>query len=378
MKKRMKLRVSSAVDYLTGLLLICIYLQNYNEFLEKILYIPTIIIGIFILMFELSAFGISKKIYVVSCEVLILALINIIFVKNINITFLVKFSCEYLPVALWLLYGKRINNKYWFFISVFITLATVASWLTSYDNYSIMNGLSRNYVSIFLLVSVFIITLIFENKGKNVPIYVPIAYMGFSILAIGRMGILASLLYCVLFSFVYIKRSEKYTRFKIIILLIILILLLMMFVLKYDVFVNKLFSRFFDSTALNSNDGRLRLYLLYLEKMFHNPCYFVLGVKISEITKELNFIQGNLHSSFLQVHASMGIFGLLGIVYYLKKSFLYLFKVKNYYEIIYLIVFLFRISTDYSLCGFITDIILIYYVLMPIAKRKQNVRNTEL
>lgn len=244
-----------------------------------------------------------------------------------------------------------------------IAVITALSWFSSYDNYRIMNELSRNYVSIFLLISVFIITIIYVKKGQDVPVLVPIAYLILSILSIGRMGILSALLYCLLYYIVRVKKNNN-KSFKIFLLFIALMFLFVLFVIEYDVIINQFFSRFVDSTAVNSNIGRSQLYMLYLNKMFQNLGAFIFGVKITEITTVLSFIQGNLHSSIFQVHASLGLLGLLGLVYYLIKTFHYLFKEKNYYEIIFLIVFLFRISTDFALCGFITDTIMIYFVLL--------------
>lgn len=337
------------------------------------MYIPAIVLGLVILLYEISKCRIEKKVYLFASYVVMLALINLFGVKNINFSFIIKFLCEYLPVSIWLLCRRSIHKRYWISISIIIALATAISWFSSPDNYSIMNNrFSRNYVSIFLLISIFIITYLYENLGENVPIWVPITYLILSILAIGRGGILASIIYCMLYYVVDLKKNSKYTSLKLVLAFIGFILLIVFFLLEYDTIMNMFFSRFVDSSALNSNNGRMRLYLLYISKMLHSFSSFFFGVRITEISKILPFIEGNLHCSFLQVHASFGILGIVGVIYYLKNCFQYLFKINHYYEIIFLIVFLFRIATDFALCGFVTDIILIYYMILPVIGRKSN------
>ena len=164
----------------------------------------------------------------------------------------------------------------------------------------------------------------------------------------------------------------KRRKMKLIVLILLSVLGLSLFFIYNDSIMNKLTSRFITGDITNSNNGRMRIYTMYLSNAFLSVKNFVFGVGSSLISSSLNFeIGSNLHSSYLQIHSSLGILGLLGFFMLTFSSIKYLIRHKKYQSFCVLVVFLIRILTDYAAYGFITDILLLYYFYQPMIIGRQ-------
>lgn len=371
----MKIKESQLTELLVAIQLVLVFFWNYSENLKNMLYIPTLGLGVAILFLEVRNFGINKKIFFFILGLIIISMASIIVVGNINYSFIAKALLQYFPVAYFFAQKIMLNNKVWLVVSAVITVSVEISWITSPNAYNIMNGMSRNYVSIFLLIPIWVVTVLFERSGTKVPLYVPVLYLIFSISSIGRAGIIASLAYLGLYILLGMMNNEN-SKNKLVKILGVIVLFFAICVIMYvysDIVIDKYFARFKDSDALNSNYGRMYIYMTYLNQMVANVHNFILGVSLNVINSRVGFvIQGNLHSSILQIHSSLGMLGFVSIIIFMLREASFLKKEKQYYSLILLITFFLRIAFDYAVCGFIGDIVLLYFIIDRMVVKKND------
>lgn len=367
------------LDLLACFLVLGLFFQSCFPTIKTMLNIICIIIGIVVLYFEYYNFKFSKKIYLINISVLVATIINHFLIGNLSLSYAIKFVFQYFPLAYYFAMKQKKNLDNWLITSLVILLIVEISWILSPDNYILFDDLSRNYVSIFLLIVIFVY-LKTANPNKitfPINIIIPFLYLFLSIHAIGRGGILSGILYLALASLYVYKTNGDVKKFVIKrkkqLMYGCLIFFILFFVIFRNQIFNLIFSRFVDSTAQNSNIGRMNVYTTYFQMAFSNVKYLLFGVPYNEISSRLSFITGNLHCSYLQLHACFGIFGVIFVIYSLYRTITYITKKKDYYNLIFLIVFLFRILTDFAICGFVTDFIMLYYIILPmVARRDRN------
>ena len=371
-----KLKNIDLLDSLSCLLVLGLFFQYCFPSLSTLLNIVCLIVGAIALYIEISLYKLNDFICKIFIFVFMLTFANHFIIGNISLSFIMKFIFHYFPIAYWLALDSKKNTNYWLGVSLIIFAVTEIKWFLSPNNYILFAELSRNYVSIFLLVVIFVFINIQNEEKISFPVNIIISfmYLVFSIHAVGRGGILAGMLYLALTSIYVYKTNNKVKAYvhknrKKIIYICLTIFALVFLIFRKQIF-NLLFSRFVDNAAENSTYGRMQVYTAYLQMAFTNFKYLLLGVPYGEVNKSLTFITGNMHCSYLQLHACFGLFGVGFVFYRLYKTVRYLIKNHKYNNLIFMITFLFRIFTDFAICGFITDFIMLYYIILPMVVRK--------
>ena len=368
----MKVKIKILMELIAALIVVGIFLQYSFPFAKQKMAICLYILGLALLILEILYLKIEVESYYFVGGLLILGLINMFFIGNTSLSVLIKMVVQHATIAILFLKQDKLHKWIWYGLSIIIVLFVENAWIHSPDRYILFDGISRNYISIFLLLALFFSLVIIERENSIVPRWMGAIFLAFCILGIGRGGIISGVLF---FSLNEIHRlftdEHKNKRTNKIIKIIILIIAMLKLVFMFEKFlVSVILDRFVNNaTAEVSNNGRMRIYLLYFNTTISSTQTFLLGVNITEVSSNLNFVVGsNLHCSYLQLHAMFGIGGVAFLFKYIFKSIKYHYKKCLYQSLILFIVFLVRIASDYAICGFVTDIILFYYIFIPMAK----------
>lgn len=282
-----------------------------------------------------------------------------------------KIAFQYAPVSIFFAKRNKLNKKMWLAVSLIVAALVEVYWLRSPDKYILFSGMSRNYISLFLIFALFIITLVYEQEEKDIPIIIPFLYLALCIYGIGRAGIISGVLYVF---FIVLYRTfknprKKYRNIKIMILFLFSAALIVLAVMCEQQIANVLNARFISGVYVASNNGRMRIYMTYLREITSSLKNFIFGTKPINIAQTLNFeIGDNLHSSYLQLHSALGIVGLVAFFVFILKGLKLLNKQKRFQLFCLVAVYLIRIASDFAICGFITDIIGLYLIFYPILR----------
>ena len=285
-----------------------------------------------------------------------------------------KITLQYTPLSVFFLKRKKLNPVIWGCVVAFIVCIVELFWMISSDKYILFEEISRNYISLFMIFSMFIITLVFEQKCVNIPIVFPLMFAVLCILGIGRAGMVSGILY---FGFIVLYRTykvpnDKYRKIKSLLMVLALFLVIVFALFQEKQIVEVIKARFFSNAYEARNDGRMRIYKAYLNGMFASFRNIIWGIKPNSVAGQLNFeIGDNLHSSYIQLHSMFGLFGIIGFVSLITRGIRQIIKDNRYQSLCLLLTYLIRIASDYAICGFLTDVICLYYIFLPILCKRR-------
>jgi len=282
-------------------------------------------------------------------------------------------SMLYLPIAIELLERKTLKKGLCYCCGAGIVIDVLSAYAHSINGYLLYDDISRNYISIFALFGLAIINLSYEKKKQRCPFVLIILNLFVSVIAIGRGGIIASV---VLFLFMAYKnffidkriRGVKKTFYSI--CLLVFLTIGIFFIIKNwqyitDKYLYRLFGRV--ATAKSSNEARIYIITSYFNQCATSIVDFLFGVDANlNIGGKLNF-----HNSFMQIHSEWGLLGLVVFIYKSCVSVVYLWREKFYDSAIIFFIILLRSLTDWCYPGFLMDIIIIYYLLFPTFREKK-------
>lgn len=273
----------------------------------------------------------------------------------------------YLPIAVYFLKKIKLDKTIWTIIPISIVVYTLYAWFNSPNKFILFFSMSRNYVSVFLIFSLAIFSLYLEKDKRECPLVLVIGVWLGSISALGRGGIISSSVMLLLFfsKWFFAKRERKnfvvLLRWSLIGLAIIIASLWIYKNLEYVELTY--FGRFFgvEASAEASSLYRLSVYKSYLKACFDSFIMLMFGTNASDFTD----VVSNLHNSYLQIHSSFGLVGLLFILIGVTKTSYYLIKRKKLDLLFIMCGVLIRAGTDWCSPGFPMDIIILYYILLP-------------
>lgn len=201
-----------------------------------------------------------------------------------------------------------------------------------YDPNTIFVNSSRNLISVVLLYTSLLIYFQEYKMDKPFSLLPAILTLVFSIWAVGRSGILCSLLLFVLVVCRYLKRSNLYYRF----FFFFIFLLLFFLIMKLGVEVLDLFIRFEERGLSYEEDERSIMLNLYMSKLNLGTLFFGYNYFNDEQFSMWDF---NVHNSFISFHA---LWGIGAIIFFFKfcRQFLLHFKKEKALMFLVLIFFL--------------------------------------
>ena len=294
----------------------------------------------------------SRNLIALMIIIITLGVINQIFVGNASFVFML-ISISSISLAD-LILRRLIYSKV--FLVVFIIDIFIIFFKFLMNGYSkaVFVDFSNNYISILLVTMLIPYYLIKEIEKETITIYPALLLFMFCVLSGSRGGVVAG---GIMFFGICIYKFFLCLKNKIInIELIICLSIIILFLIIINIISNNLNVGFraidsFSTIGLNGR-GRAEIWKEYLTLGFGNIRNFFLGVPISELNEAARF-EGNLHNSFLHIHANYGLIGICGTVIIVFKSIINSLREKRWLLFVMILVICSRGLVDRVFGGYI-------------------------
>lgn len=368
----MKISKSIYIEVMACLIITMQVIGRETLTLGNSLYYPTMFVGALLLFFLYAKFKITSQYFTCVLIYVILSFMNSVIIGTANFTSILFELTVYVPLGLFFAINSRYTKKLWYAMCIYIAYFVMQHWFASYDGYNLFYGMGRNYVSVYLIILVFILSVVLSASSQKLPFWVFVAAFVFSVMAVGRTGIMVTLL--MLIGIVLYRTFEKNERpsltrmLRIIAICLILIVVAVYVYLNFESILYTYFPRFAgkESSATLSNALRLQMFQDYINECLHSLEYLVLGIDPSRITT----FSGNLHNSYFQVHSTTGIVWLGWIVYAIVRFVRKEIEEKNYELLIPTVCFLLRASMDWCFPGFLGSAIIWFVIFSSLKENK--------
>ena len=294
-----------------------------------------VIMGLVLLIMCVISFGIDIHIMTAILIVVGMALINVIFIGTLSIASCIVIIFTYMPVGFYLYSETEFHGGFWTAFYLLMNIFLIAMLVKSTDPEKLFYNSSRNYVSVYLTIFMFVLVVAQTNCGRKVNIAVIVLYFLSCIISVGRGGIIASGFFLV---GVLINRyrvhplMEMKQVMQVLIIAVFFLLLGVVVLAKSDYIVETFFSRFVDTTRHGSNSQRVLIFKTYFNNLFYGRKIknFFLGINPYHLSYLMRVLKGNLHNSLLMMHSSFGILGVAVSCLAFIKSIQTLFLEKRY------------------------------------------------
>ncbi len=227
---------------------------------------------------------------------------------------------------------------------------------------------SKNYISVYLLA--FLTYYYIAHRQKELKVHPVLVVFAVTLFGMGRGGILSigSLAFLLLLLIITNNADIKtWHRWLTGILMVGII-----FALVNVFYSTELFSKFIE---MRFETPRFQFWQQYWEDAVSSLVGILLGAKINlnEYLQIEKTFDGNLHNSFMQLHANYGLVILVSLLALIMRTMTRYIKEKNYLFAILLLVLCVRASSDMVFgTGYTTfnSIFLYYLLLYPICTNK--------
>lgn len=301
--------------------------------------------------------------------VMITGAANMMLIGQMDLPKLLKVLSHF-PAAVYLAdQSIRRNTDCWKMTGKFIFFFILVWWGLFGKGEMLFHSASRNYVSIFLILALFLVAAgsCTDTSMQIQPYYYWLLLLA-SVLAVGRNGIICALFVnAVYYLYVFFLKQDRTYQNRFIFCMTglgVLAVLMCYGFIKSDFIVQKYFSRFVDGTQVGSNIIRKSILRDYWESL-HNPRNLFLGVDAAGLSDFLKDANGNLHCSYFMVQAAFGIIPFLVFLALMIRTEYLLFLEKKTELLILLTAFLLRVLTDTAFPNHLGDIAAWYLVLYP-------------
>lgn len=295
----------------------------------------------------------------------LLAACNVIFVGNMSWIKTGILLMSFLMAAVML---DDMTDERAFLIAVYLNAAVVAVKIA-------MHGLSapvyvessNNYISVHLLAPAVLYYSLLNIRGKKIPLIPGIVIWVLSLVAGGRGGLLAA---TILLGGIILHRyleDEATRRERVLLGCLLVVILVPLLFLLLEVFASRfnglyVVTRFLDK-GLNGG-GRLACWAEYIEKSMMSVTRFLFGTELYEVGWVVHY-DGNLHNSYLFVHAFLGIFGFLFLMGMLIRAIVVGIRRKMWVYVFSLLAIMFRGLTDHVFGVNRLTVVILALILIP-------------
>ena len=295
----------------------------------------------------------------------LLAACNVIFVGNMTWIKTGILLMSFLMAAVML---DDMTDERAFLIAVYLNAAVVAVKIAMHGlSAPVYVDSSNNYVSVHLLAPAVLYYSLLNIRGKKIPLIPGIVIWVLSLVAGGRGGLLAA---TILLGGIILHRylEDEVTRRERVLLgcLLVVILVPLLFLLL-EVFASRfnglyVVTRFLDKGL--DGGGRLACWTEYIEKTLMSVPRFLFGTELYEVGWVVHY-NGNLHNSYLFVHAFLGIFGFLFLMGMLIRAIVVGIRRKMWVYVFSLLTFMFRGLTDHVFGVNRLTVVILALILIP-------------
>lgn len=241
------------------------------------------------------------------------------------------------------------------------------SLLITEDANTIFNNISRNYISVIMLLQYSLLYLAHYMRGKVIGIAPSFLVLFVAVLSMGRSGIISASILFVGSLFILYKQQRDHVflirkEIKVLIFIIAGITLFAIFSDKVNILDNfETIIRRLENLNISEN-VRMDILMEYIRRLSRLD-NLLLGVDLSKVPIFRRW-DLNLHNSFLHLHANFGIMGVLLVLFGFAKSAYYFLKGKEFLLLVLLASLIFRSLTDKLAFSGIFDSILIAMIFL--------------
>ena len=284
-------------------------------------------------------------------------------------------SISYFFIAQWFIVCKK-HKSVFYEILFYIVFATII-YKVYIQHIPIMNilqdGSSYNFISVVGLFYFMVSNFVRLQEGKSISLVQSICLLILAVTGFGRGGIAASLILLALVLF------NKYGEGKSTILKLIVSFLSVVVIAAIIVNFETIFQFVLESTNFlgkfavkgTFNGDRMLIWSSYIKDACGDPWKFIFGGNAYVMRAD-----GNLHNSFLQMHAQYGILFLIVNIWLLIRLIRRIYITRNKEIVILLVVFVVRCFTDRLMFHGFSEVIyymfISYLLLNPEVKARTN------
>lgn len=314
---------------------------------------------------------IPKEVTVFALLTFLTGIANILLVGNLDLMKLF-YTIVSVGIALVLLNGSINSNALLAAVLVNAAAVVIRLLIHGMDGPFYISS-SANYVSVHLLLAAVVYYSVLENQNKKIPLWPAALIWVLCLLAKGRAGILFSTFFLgclVLHAFVFKMRAvSKRTRRICCGTAGALIVIAVVCFFALDL-VHKipLFQRF----AMHglSGNGRDLIWTQYFQICASDLKALIFAPNLETMFRAAQQ-NGNVHNSFINVHAFNGIVMLAAFLAMCVNTALYVIKKGRWIVLICFITICLRGFTDFVFWGASGTPIMLYFLLLPIVETQK-------
>jgi hypothetical protein len=359
MKKQTKFEIiSSILVFLTFFLFLIEQIQAKS--MSRVTFI-IILLG-FLLLFAQKRLPLSTLLIIL---ILVIQMsLSVFLLGSTNVLRILK-SVQFILIAV-LLVGFKLNYQIILF-SFSLHVGFFAYQMFIGSNPNLIFAASRNMVSVIMLIQTSLLYLTLIGNNRRITFIPALINLYMCLWAVGRSGIVSSLILLFGVSYVILKQDDKWKK-SLGVLIFGLIIIFVFYSFQTVVSSSGSFLKTivvardnFLSRGLESS-GRVSIINEYIRSATSNIRYFIFGVPStsSEIFIDFN---SNFHNSYLRLHSNYGLLGFLLIMIMILVALINLIREKSILHVALLLALLVRISTDTIAFVGITDPLLFYFIL---------------
>lgn len=266
-----------------------------------------------------------------------------------------------------LLSNPKVNDRVYYYITIITAIIIVLKIARYGVNSSIFPESSVNYISVFLMIPMCLYYAradLYERRYSLTPAVVSFIL---SIVAGGRGGFLSLAILVVPLILIKFFRKKQNRIEKV---LLGLFLLFVIFVAGYPLIQRVIDNSDFALIANFRNKASLKYSYRYfcwdeyINKCLINQKDLVFGSNIDDL-HWANVLAGNLHNSYLFIHAYYGLFGIVAFMVLAIRIILFLVKKKKWVYLFSLLSFGVRAFTDHIFAANRVSPVILALLLAP-------------
>ena len=311
-------------------------------------------------MFSLFRLGsrFSTKVHCMILVSVLCGICNVHIIGNLNyIRLFILFLSFYVGL---LFLHEAIESKTFLRIYVIYAIFVILMILVKGLGNPIFSYVSNNYASVYLMCPLLVYYIKSERENRKIELYPAILFWIICGLTTSRMGVLTAsfILGGLILNNTY--KTNGRVGYKVLIL-VVLICAIPLGLYLLPSLLNRYSNLYIVQRFINmglTSTARTRMWNEYIE-LLKNGKYLIFGAPTSEVYWAAKFYEGNVHNSFLTVHAYLGIVGFWGLIGLILKGLRYSVKSKQWIYFIMLVAFSVRSFSDHVFgCNRISPIIL--------------------
>ena len=364
------IRIKNLLELLAALIIWAVMLHCAIARLDRPLIAGAVLLGVMLLAGVLVFYEWSYRLLIPIMAAAVFTVLNYMFVQEYGAISLLSMNITFMSVALFLFLEENLNIPFWGINCLLMAAMVMFYWLRSPDGYILFYHTSRNYISVYLLIFMFIYCLALEKADRDFPFWIVLGYLLCCISGLGRGGILVGCLAAFLFFInkFYLNRevSYKVRQFYSILGIVIFLLCFLVFLWKRDMIIETVFSRFLENNNMSNN--LRRVYIMKYLTIKNSIPALLLGKNTYNLTMDLKLVGGNLHNSYFMTHAYTGLGGVVLVFFSAIAGVVKLIKNRHMDLAIIVTLFFFRAMTDYLFPDHLGDIIVWFCFFLAFGK----------